>query len=79
MDEGYDKEITIRAPRFNQYERVLLDFNEVAVTKIVNRIYEIDKDCWWYECSKDTPKKYPESAFSPIPENFNLDEFLKNY
>ena len=74
-----DKTITVRAPEFAQYERVLLDYNQIRITQIINRWYELDKDTWWYQCSGNDTRTYPESAFSHIPEDFNLEEFLENY
>ena len=86
MNEFTEKTATIPAPKFKQYERVLLDFNELAIVKITNRWYEFDKDSWYYQCHGETQGNYntratalPQGAFTHISDNFDLEEFRRNY
>jgi len=71
--------IKIPAPEFGQYETVLKDFNGIELVQIVARWFELDKDSWWYKCAGEDHTNYPESAFSHVPPNFNLEEFKKHY
>lgn len=71
--------VKIPKPEFAQYERVLLDYNELCITQVVGRWYEFDKDSWWYKCSNQGDLFYPESALTHISDDFDLEEFRKNY
>ena len=86
MNEFRDKTVTIPAPEFEQYETVLLDFNELAIVQITNRWYEFDKDYWYYQCYGETQGYYntkatalPQGAFSHITDDFDFEEFKRNY
>ena len=58
------KTINIPAPLFELYQRVNLSWNGEHTTKIVARWYDIDKDDWWYKCSHQGDRFYPECVIS---------------
>lgn len=58
--------ITIRCPKFEQFEFVVLHWNDQEHrTKIVQRWLDLDDGdgCWWYETTVKQSRLFPEGVF----------------
>lgn len=57
--------IQVPAPKFEQYESVILHWNSQEYrTKIVRRWFDVDDGdgCWWYETTVEQLRLYPEKV-----------------
>ncbi|WP_013324529.1 hypothetical protein [Gloeothece verrucosa] len=70
MSEIKVTKIEIRAPKFDQYELVGLEWNgKHYAVKIGQRWLNFEDGSWWYKIAGNDQKLFPESVFY-IPEKY---------
>jgi hypothetical protein len=58
------KTIQVKAPKFEQYETVWLNWNScILATQVLQRWLNLEDECWWYELRELSPR-FPEDALT---------------